>query len=475
MKTRYAILLLLIVMFAAAATRVAFASQTFYVAHYGNDKGADGSAKRPWKTIGFALDTVPDANSVIVVKDGNYYKRLKIKRQFATSLIIKAENPYLARLSTTQRAQVIHILDGASNITIEGFEIFKTSAPTGPTLIQVSGIGTRNITLRGNIIHDSYNNDILKINDRAADITVEGNVFYNQAGRDEHIDVNGGAKNVVIQDNIFFNDFAGSGRVNKNDTSSFIVIKDSRGHGTKNIRVRRNVLLGWEGSPAQSFIRVGEDAKPYHEAEWVMVENNLLIGNSQNIIRAPFTVSGARNITFRANTVAGDMPSLAFCIRLKPQGKNPINQNIYFYNNICSDPAGTMEDFADGDAFETQNAELYNNLYWNGGAPIPSTRGEVFNPKDDKKAVYGDPRINPNQRAITPARWSGDTKSFLSGNKTVREEFIRLVNSYGAIGRESAAIDAADFKTSPMEDILGRIRGSAPDIGAFEYSQAPEN
>jgi hypothetical protein len=76
-------------------------------------------------------------------------------------------------------------------------------------------------------MHDSYNNDILKINNGAAQITVEGNMFYNQTGSDEHIDVNS-VTDIVIQDNIFFNDFAGSGRSNENDTSRPVAISLSK-------------------------------------------------------------------------------------------------------------------------------------------------------------------------------------------------------------------------------------------------------
>ena len=58
------------------------------------------------------------------------------------------------------------------------------------------------ITLRNNILHDSYNNDILKINNGAWHITVAGNHFYNQTGHDEHVDTNS-VTGVTIQDNIF--------------------------------------------------------------------------------------------------------------------------------------------------------------------------------------------------------------------------------------------------------------------------------
>lgn len=45
-----------------------------------------------------------------------------------------------------------------------------------------AGFGER-ITLRNNIIHDSYNNDLLKIVSGARHIFIEGNIFYNQGER----------------------------------------------------------------------------------------------------------------------------------------------------------------------------------------------------------------------------------------------------------------------------------------------------
>lgn len=73
---------------------------------------------------------------------------------------------------------------------------------------------------------ESFNNDLLKVNNGATQITVEGNMFYNQGGSDEHMDING-VTDVVVQDNVFFNDYAGSGRPIPDagaPPSSFIVI-----------------------------------------------------------------------------------------------------------------------------------------------------------------------------------------------------------------------------------------------------------
>ncbi len=445
----------------------------------GNDNNP-GTLSQPWATLGHASTHVPDRYCTVWFTDGTYTGRHDLKARFTTPTTFKAIHPYKAILQHSGTALKI---SGARNIIVEGFEFRQTGPGASVLLVVVRRSGpdwSENIILRNNIFHDSYNDDLLKIHDGARFVTVENNVFYNQGPHEQHLDVNS-VTDVTIQDNIFFNDFAGSGRSNANDTKSFVTIKDSNENadgleGSERITVRRNIFLNWQGG-TETFVQVGNDGKPYHEAEDVRIENNLMIGNARNEVYATLGVRGAKNVTFINNTVVGDLPASSYAFWISVAGVNPLNQNITFYNNIWSDPTGTMganlgggdNEFSDGDPAQTSNLLLDHNLYWNGGAAIPP--GDLVSPLvHDARRVVADPRLNPDHASIARSvpRWNGS--AFLSGNTSIRQEFVRLVELYGKIPADSPAIGKADRAFAPADDILGRPRTATPDLGAHEYN-----
>ncbi|MCC7359991.1 MAG: hypothetical protein IT317_10965 [Anaerolineales bacterium] len=447
----------------------------FYVATDGSDETGDGSANAPWATITHALDSVADG-SLILVRPGLYTGRVRIRGQFAAGVTVRSEVPYRAQLRADETVLTIFEAQG---ITIAGFDIAHLSPAAGPIVVQIQdALGdapggdefTSRITLRDNLIHDAYDNDLLKINNGAQHITVTGNVFYNQGDSDEHIDINS-VRDVVVEDNIFFNAYAASGRPVTGESSSFIVAKDSNGDedgliGLSGLIIRRNVFLHYEGSPGANMILLGEDGAPYYEADNVLIENNLFLGDGAEI-RAPFGTKGAHNVVFRHNTITGDMPGRAFAWRSNVEGENQPNDNIQLYNNIWSDPTGTMTNFATAPQGETAVFTLNHNLYWNGGQPLPQNGEDMIQISADAAALTGDPRLPPPVNVPLPV-WDAAAGVFGGGASDIRAAFLQLVLAYGVPPAGSAALDQADPAQTSGEDILGQARTGAPDLGAYE-------
>jgi len=436
----------------------------------GSDR-APGSRGRPWATLQHAVRAVRDASCTVWLGDGVYLGTNKIDRDFTTTVTFRAVHPYQA--SFVSPGMALDVEGESSHMVFRDLQFQQSGPAATGVLVYVSGADSgvprpSHIAFQDNIFHDSYGDDLLKIRSRAHSIVVQGNVFYNQADGEQHIDVNG-ATNVTIADNIFFNDFASSGRTDTRTTKHYIVVKDSAGAadglvGSRNVRITSNVFLTWEGG-VESFVAVGNDGAPYLEAQGVLVENNLVVAKGTDRMYAIFTVSGAADVGFVNNTVVGSLPTDAYAFNVNIKGSNPRNRDIVFANNIWCDPTRTMTSFSGGARSHTIGLTLDDNLYWNGGSPIP--RGDLVSPlSSDPRMVVRDPGLNPDRRQIVFPIWTG--WDFQSGNRTIRQEFVRLVMRYGRIPDDSPAVGRALVGRAPSTDILGRQRDRHPDLGAFE-------
>jgi len=451
---------------------------SYFVSNDGDNYKGDGSRLKPWKNISVAVLKVEDGSSIIV-KPGIYQGAIKIRRKFEKGILVKSEFPYQAKITNNQR--VIAFIGNASNIIFEGFDIFHTNNNTKPLVVHIDGGGSKNvnnITLKNNIIHDSYNNDLLKINNGAKDIKVFCNMFYNQGDSDEHIDINS-ASNVQIQSNIFFNDFNGSNREITNKSSSYIVIKDSNGSddwliGANNIQVNGNIFFNWQGSPGYGFVLVGEDGKSYFEATNIKIFNNLMLGNSKISMRSPFGVKGAKDIWFYNNTITGDLPSNAFAMRVNNEGENKTSTNLFFYNNIWSDPLGTMGigsseksiDFSDTYLHQLNTFVMESNIIWNGGESLPYSFFDAINPNDDNNLTVIDPTF-PDNRHLVPPIWNAKRNEFNDGSFSISETFNRLVYFYGSPKFPSNIQKSLNSEYIPLYNILGQRRKQPHTAGAL--------
>jgi len=448
-------------------------AQSVYVATNGSNANGSGTQLSPWATISYAIDQVSDG-ATIEVAPGTYNGQVRLDQQFQSGVLIRSTTPYQARLRHNNGAALICFT--CQGVTVEGFDIAHSANNNRALVIQIQTAAARNVTLRNNIIHDSTDNDLLKVNNGTRDILIQGNIFYNQAGSDEHIDINS-VQNVDVLDNIFFNS------TSQAVTSSFVLVKDSNGSsdgivGSRNISIRRNIFLNWQGNNAQSFVRIGEDGTSNFEAENVLIENNLMLGNSSRLMRSALTIQGSNDIRFQFNTVVGNLPSRSFAARLLASGDNQANQNIVLRNNIWSDPTGSMgaEGFNGADVFDAPNGDnvsvsLQNNIYHNGGNVIPNDAAQEVNIGDDSAAIIGNPFL-PNQSGLGLPVYNG--RNFGGGLGTIRSVFVDLANRYGRPATGSAAINAANSSNAPIDDLLGAVRGVNADIGAVEVgSPAP--
>ncbi|MDR1879147.1 MAG: T9SS type A sorting domain-containing protein [Bacteroidales bacterium] len=486
-------------------TFVATAStSSYYVSPSGNDNTGDGTSSNPWATVGEAIkqsyQTDSNGGFEILVAPGDYPALGYITQRFKNPVLVRAQTPYRSTLNkvniTSHRAGYLF---QAKNIIIAGFEIVgyqdwrslpEPEVGRNAYVFQIDM--SERIILENNILHDSYNNDILKLNNYSDSCEVRGNIFYNQenAGGHQHIDVNV-VYNTLIEDNIFFNNYEASGRNEPSmSSSSYIVVKssgvadadaDGQSKASRNIVFNRNVFYNWRGLPDQSFLLLGEDGKPFFEANDVLVENNLFISNTINRMSGAWSLKGVSNVVFRANTLSGFMQHswdkdnnvtdgyFGYVVRVEESNANRGNQNVTIANNIFTDPSGRMAYLSGGGKTYLPSGSLVNNLYFNNGVTIKDASNNAFTISMDAAQIIADPLLEKDLSNVPfPVLLTNGTLQ--GGYQSIEDARIDLVNKYGTISSASPAVGAAAVAQMPERDILYNFRGTSKDVGAFEFN-----
>jgi hypothetical protein len=459
-------------------------ADTFHVATTGDDATGDGSAAKPWATVGRALSSsgVPQAGGhTVLVTDGVYEGVTTLSRGFDAPVVVRAEHAYKVKLTNADGgAEAIRVwVNAPARITFSGFVITNEhpsyGCPNGrETYYLVHIQDASEVTLSDNVIHGNNApgtcNELVKINrsvDTAypRDILIQGNVFYdrpNTGGTDLIDAVRPGE--VTIVDNVFFD------RPEHTASQSFITLKRQAPAvaSTKSprFRVARNVFLSWGGASDQAFVQLGEDGYPEVMINDAIIENNLFLGDSPATMAAPVQLKGAADVRVRANTTVGDLPSGSFGFRIGTEDQNPAVSGYFLRNNVFSDPTGTMTSRLVNAYGLVSDIELRHNLYWNAGNPLPTTGSPM--PADDAGRIEADPGLPPGPLPVVLPRWDEASGAFPSGGATIRVEHRRLVETYAAIAATSPAAGAADPSDMPVDDIRGLARDAKPDLGAYE-------
>jgi hypothetical protein len=452
----------------AAQADVAAASSDglYYVSPGGSDSAGNGSLDSPWRTASYALDHGPsNGGFTVVLLDGEYTDPVTTRRSFTEPVQVRAMHDYQAVLVNTGSTPIK--LGGSSeahksfNITFSGLEIKGLgSGSQGYALVYLWKAD--DVVLENCIIHDSYNNDLMRVL-HSARITIRNSVFYNPPGMEEAIDINGGSQDVVVSDSIFFNDYAASGR-SESYPRPFVLIKtsglDSDGI-TQRITLQRNIFLqkvtdaGWPGQ-----VHVGGDSKDYYTAQEVTVQNNLFVAADGQDVGIPIRVSGARDVVIRANTMRSGPGSFQAMGDIERQSSGPICTNIRYANNVFLDASPSR--FIRGEGGDVENSSLENNLYWQ---TPPITSADYFNYMDDNRAVVADPLLPLAGDKIPMPVWRGH--GFDGGYGSIRDAFMSLVQRYAVPAGGSPIVNAASGDMPP-DDITGSPRDGARDVGAYE-------
>ena len=222
------------------------------------------------------------------------------------------------------------------------------------------------MAFRNCIIHDSYNDDLMRVL-HSARITIKNSVFYNPQALEEAIDINGGSRDVVVEGSIFFNDYAASGR-DETFPRPFVLIKTSRPDEdgiTRRVTVERNLFLQKNTDALwQSMVHVGGDNKDYYTAQEVTVQNNLFAAADGPAMGKAVRVLGSRDVFIYANTMRSAAGSFYAMGEVTRESKSPINANVQFANNLFLDVVGEGERLIQGDSTQIESGTLRNNLYW---------------------------------------------------------------------------------------------------------------
>ena len=353
-------------------------SRERYVSTSGNDS-TDGSQASPWRTLEFATRHAQPGDRVHVLA-GTYACNtdLEVHGTAASPVAFVSEGAGAAVLDCGGDSEGF-ALHGASYVTIEGFEIRNT----GGNGIHVDS-GSSYIEIRDNQVHHTGpGGDCIKIN-QSNHVYLDANDVHDPgstSGSAQGIDLVAVHTARVARNHI--HDCANTDATFAKGASQDVVYDGNR---IENIG-GEGIILGGATDP-QYFDPIGAD----YEGLRLVARNNVIV----NATQAGIATRGCAQCAAVNNTI-WESGARGQSLRVLGGGNSSDlrSRDVTFANNLLGYPSGDIRIPLQVTSGNGSGLRLSHNLWWNGGASIPSPdlEGVSMSIPEPDAVASADPRV----------------------------------------------------------------------------------
>ena len=447
MKKFLGLVLLMLIM----GANVVFAD-SYYVSPSGNDKNA-GTIKKPFKTIGKALDTINKGDTVYI-RGGIYNEQLNVKTSGTE------KSPICIRNYENESV----VVDGKNKDTKNEYGNIALLSAINKSYVEVRGIEFRNLsTTTKHVVHGiavlGYGDGVSIKNCKVHDIKNENNEGKANAHGISVYGYNSSKpmNNVLLDGNEVYNCKLGSSEsiaLNGNVTN-FTVINNIV-HDNDNIGIDFIGFEGAAGSSSKDRARNGvcRDNCVYNIAS----KNNPAYNGGSSA--AGIYVDGGKDIIIERNNIKNC--DVGVSIASEHKGKNA--ENIIVRNNLvtdCLSYAGIIFGGCNNENGVAVNVKIYNNTIYNcrTGVVIQNANSSTNEVKNNiiyncKNSMYGE--VGKNQ---------------VSNNLTKNPSFVDVSKNNYRLKENSIAIDkgvSVDCGEYDLDKNMRKYNGIV-DMGCYEY------
>lgn len=437
----------------------------WHVSAAGDDRGGDGSAQKPLRSIGALLNgrigRIKSGDTVILHASGGRFDECDIR--VALPLTLRSRDGERAHVHcdvNTPDSSVFAIRTGGSGTRISGLEI------SGAALYGIkldtewyrnggeSGKGASNVVLEDLKIHDT-GRDAIKITPKANHITIRRSEIFNTGAtyppgtpisnkNAEGIDNVNGA-HMLVEDN-HIHHIATTGVYFKGGARAAIVQRNRIEHAGI-----AGILVGFDTS--EEWFDPAENPH-YFEAIDGIVRNNIVRDTGY----AGIGLYAARNAVVVNNTLIDTAKqghaAIYFGIPFQDWGDHdgrPPSEKPLVRNNLVIQPRG--------DCMAIRWSHELGGL-----SALQGSTGSDWNgfSTDPRSCRFSDGRPGGRTiRGVSLQRWRQHTGA--DGHSI---ETMLRVDEHGALAPDSAAIGAGTVLEQVSDDLNGRARGARNDLGA---------